>query len=93
MSKIGLNWALDCKDMLVPISGYVISYCKASGKPQECVGEVQNITVEGDRTNGSCKIDNLEVDIGYLVWVSTKSPFWKEQKSKFLPYFNESKRK
>lgn len=94
MSRIGLNWILNCKDMLVPIVAYVVSYCKASPENlQECSGDLKNITVEGDRTIGSCEIENLEADTRYFIWVSTRTLFGKQQKSKFLPYYNESKRK
>lgn len=94
MSKIGLDWVLNCKDMIVPITGYVVSYCIMSPENlQECGGELQNITVPGDRTIGSCEIENLKADTRYFVWVTTQTLFGKQQKSKFLPYYNESKRK
>lgn len=93
ISKIGLNWWLNCKDMVAPILGYVVSYCKTLENTQECDGEISNITVKGDRTVGSCEIENIEVDTPYLVWVSTNSVFETKQKSKLLPYYKEPKSK
>lgn len=93
ISKIGLKWTLPCKDMVVPISGYVVSYCKSSEQLQECDGEINNITITGDRTTGHCEIENMDVETRYLIWVSTVTVFGKLQKSKILPYFNECMRK
>lgn len=93
ITKVGLKWTLNCKDMAVPIFGYVVSHCKASEQLEKCDGEIKNITIKGDRTVGHCEIENIDFDTRYLIWVTTESYFGKQQKSKVLPYFNECKRK
>lgn len=91
-SKVGLNWTLKCEDMITPITGYVISYCKGSDeKLQKCNGEIHNITIKGDKTNGQYEIEDLEMDTRYLIWISTLSVFGKYQFSEKLSHLYECK--
>lgn len=88
-------WSLECKDMAVPIKGYRVHYCKSSRSSERCVEQEQNVTIEGDRVNGSYKIENFEDDTYYLVWVSTVPLLAGqiEQTSNNCPYYSPPKRK
>lgn len=91
--KIGLEWFLNCSDMVVPISGYVLSYCKASKEAEKCDSAITNITIKGDKTAGHFEIDNLQFETQYLIWVRTETYFGRQQRSKILSYNNKYKRK
>lgn len=92
ISKIGLKWTLNCQDMVVPITGYTVSYCKTIKKRHVCVDEIKNITIPADGSDGQCEIEDMELNTYYLMWVTSESVFGKEQKSKILQYYHEGKR-
>lgn len=77
--------------MVVPISGYELSYCKASEKLEECDGEIKNITIKGDKSMGEYNIENLDFQSRYLIWVKTESHFAIQQRSNVTEYRNACK--
>lgn len=77
--------------MVVPISGYELSYCKALETVEECDGEIKNITIKGDKTMGDYDIENLDIESRYLIWVRTESHFAIQQSSNLTEYRNTCK--
>nr|XP_023020185.1 cytokine receptor-like [Leptinotarsa decemlineata] len=71
---IELGWKLECTDGIRTVTGYVIEYCPIkSTQHKDCTeNKRRNVTIEGNKSTQSGRVENLKPYTMYLITISVK---------------------